>query len=61
MDQTQARALLAAERARLERLPAGHPFEVLAEPDISPEEAQATEEDDDEPATAPSLAIHLEI
>jgi hypothetical protein len=38
---------------------AGHPFEVLAEPDITPEEAQAAEEDDDEPAPEPSLGIHL--
>jgi DnaK suppressor protein len=58
----------AAERGALqegeeavELVSAGHPFEVLAEPDISPEEAQATEEDDDEPAPAPSLGIHLEI
>ena len=28
---------------------AGHPFEVLADPDITPEEEQASEEDDDEP------------
>ena len=39
---------------------ADHPFEVLAEPDITPEEEQATEEDDDEPAPEPSLGIHLE-
>ena len=39
---------------------AGHPFEVLAEPDITPEEEQATEEDDDEPAPEPSLGIHIE-
>jgi DnaK suppressor protein len=39
---------------------AGHPFEVLAEPDITPEEAQASEEDDDEPAPEPSLGIHIE-
>jgi hypothetical protein len=39
---------------------ANHPFEVLAEPDISPEEEQASEEDDDEPAPAPSLGIHIE-
>jgi DnaK suppressor protein len=37
-----------------------HPFEVLAEPDITPEEAQAAEEDDDEPAPEPNLGIHIE-
>jgi DnaK suppressor protein len=39
---------------------AGHPFEVLADADITPEEEQASEEDDDEPAPEPSLGIHLE-
>jgi DnaK suppressor protein len=39
---------------------AGHPFEVLADPDITPEEEQASEEDDDEPAPEPSLGIHIE-
>jgi DnaK suppressor protein len=39
---------------------ADHPFEVLAEADITPEEEQASEEDDDEPAPAPTLGIHLE-
>jgi DnaK suppressor protein len=39
---------------------AGHPFEVLAEPDITPEEDQAGEEDDDEPLPKPSLGIHIE-
>jgi hypothetical protein len=39
---------------------AGHPFGVLADPDITPEEAQASEEDDDEPAPEPSPGIHLE-
>jgi DnaK suppressor protein len=39
---------------------AGHPFEVLAEADITPEEEQASEEDDDEPAPEPSLGIHVE-
>ena len=38
---------------------AGHPFEVLADADITPEEAQASE-DDDEPAPAPSPGIHIE-
>jgi hypothetical protein len=38
---------------------AGHPFQVLAEADITPEEAHAGEEDD-EPDPAPSLDIHLE-
>ena len=37
-----------------------HPFEVLAEPDITPEEAQASEEDDDEPAPEPRLGFHIE-
>ena len=38
-----------------------HPFEVLADPDITPEEAQASEEDDDEePPPEPSLGIHIE-
>ena len=39
---------------------AGHPFEVLADADITPEEAQASEEDDDEPAPEPRLGIHIE-
>jgi DnaK suppressor protein len=39
---------------------AGHPFAVLADPDITPEEEQAIQEDDDEPAPAPSLGIHIE-
>jgi RNA polymerase-binding transcription factor len=39
---------------------ASHPFQVLADPAITPEEAQAAEEDDDEPAPEPSLGIHLE-
>jgi hypothetical protein len=95
MDQAQARALLAGERARLQRLlqaatgqpqaaevgdevddadrsmveagegavglgSAGHPFAVLAQADITPEEAQAAEEDDDEPAPEPSPGIHIE-
>jgi RNA polymerase-binding transcription factor len=57
----------AAERGALEEdddavglVSAGHPFEVLADADITPEEKQAGEEDDDEPAPAPSLGIHLE-
>ena len=57
----------AAERGTLEEdddavglVSAGHPFEVLADPDITPEEAQASEEDDDEPAPEPSLGIHIE-
>jgi DnaK suppressor protein len=37
-----------------------HPFEVLADANITPEEAQASEEDDDEPAPEPSLGIHIE-
>ena len=39
---------------------ASHPFQVLAEPDITPEEEQAAEEDDDEPGPAPTLDIHIE-
>jgi DnaK suppressor protein len=39
---------------------AHHPFEVLAEPDITPEEEQASDEDDDEPPPPPSLGIHIE-
>jgi DnaK suppressor protein len=39
---------------------AGHPFEVLADADITPEEEQASEEDDDEPPSELSLGIHLE-
>ena len=39
---------------------AGHPFEVLADADITPEEEQASEEDDDEPAPEPLLGIHIE-
>ena len=38
---------------------AGHPFEVLADADTTPEEAQASEEDD-EPAPEPSLGIRIE-
>jgi hypothetical protein len=37
-----------------------HPFEVLADADITPEEEQAGEEDDDEPAPDPSPGIRLE-
>jgi DnaK suppressor protein len=57
----------AAERGMLEEdhdavglVSAGHPFEVLADPDITPEEEQASEEDDDEPAPEPSFGIHIE-
>ena len=57
----------AAERSTVEGaedavglVSAGHPFEVLADADITPEEAQAGEEDDDEPAPAPGLGIHVE-
>jgi hypothetical protein len=53
MDQARARALLAAERARLRR---------LLQADIG--EPQAAElgdaVDDDEPAPEPSLGIHVE-
>jgi DnaK suppressor protein len=58
----------AAERGVLEEdddaaglASADHPFEVLADADITPEEEQASEEDDDEePAPEPSLGIHIE-
>ena len=58
----------AAERGTLEQghdavglASASHPFEVLADPDITPEEEQASEEDDDEePAPEPTLGIHIE-
>jgi DnaK suppressor protein len=39
---------------------AGHPFQVLADAGITPEEAQASEEDDDEPAPEASPDIHIE-
>jgi hypothetical protein len=58
----------AAERGALEEgenavglVSANHPFQVLAEPDITPEEEQAAEEDDDdEPAPEPDPGIHIE-
>jgi DnaK suppressor protein len=57
----------AAERSTVEEgddaaglVSAGHPFQVLAEPDITPEEEQAAEEDDDEPAPEPGLGFHIE-
>jgi DnaK suppressor protein len=57
----------AAERVTLEQghnavglVSAGHPFAVLADADITPEEEQASEEDDNEPPTAPTLGIHIE-
>ena len=57
----------AAERSTVEEaddavglVSAGHPFEVLADADITPEEKQASEEDDDEPAPEPSPGIHIE-
>jgi DnaK suppressor protein len=57
----------AAERGALEAghdavglVSPSHPFEILADPDITPEEAQASEEDDDEPPPEPSLGIHIE-
>jgi len=39
---------------------ASHPFEVLAEADITPEEEQAGEEDDDEPAPGQSQGLRVE-
>jgi DnaK suppressor protein len=57
----------AAERSTVEEghdavglVSASHPFEVLAEPDITPEETQASEEDDDEPAPEPIRGFHIE-
>ena len=57
----------AAERGTLEEghdavglVSASHPFEVLADADITPEEEQAGEEDDDEPPPVPSPGIHIE-
>jgi DnaK suppressor protein len=58
----------AAERSTLEEddgaaglVSASHPFEVLADAGITPEEEQAGEEDDDdEPPPAPSPGIHIE-
>ena len=39
---------------------ARHPFEVLDDDGITPEEEQASEEDYDEPPPEPDLGIHLE-
>jgi DnaK suppressor protein len=57
----------AAERSGIEEghdaaglVSANHPFEVLADADITPEEEQAGEEDDDEPPPVPSPGIHIE-
>jgi DnaK suppressor protein len=62
-----AQEAAAAERStagksdgRVGLVSAGHPFQILAEPDITPEEEQAAEEDDDEPAPEPDLGIHIE-
>jgi len=87
MDQAHARALLAGERARLERLLAAesqgpdaaergamvegadgavglasarHPYEVLEDADITPEEQLADEEDEDEPAPGPTRGIRVQ-
>ena len=65
--QDRSEEAAAAERGTLEEadnavglVSAGHPFEVLADANITPEEAQASEEDDDEPAPEPILGIHIE-
>jgi RNA polymerase-binding transcription factor len=57
----------AAERGTVEEgddavglVSASHPFEALADADITPEEEQASEENDDEPAPEPSPGIHIE-
>jgi RNA polymerase-binding transcription factor len=62
-----AQEAAAAERGAVEAghdavglVSARHPFEVLADDDITPEEEQASEDDDDEPAPQPSLGIHIE-
>ena len=52
MDQARARALLAAERARLQRL--------LQAAAGEPQAAELGDEVDDEPAPEPSPGIHLE-
>jgi hypothetical protein len=39
---------------------ARHPFEVLEDADITPEETQAGEEDEDEPALGPTQGIRVE-
>ena len=39
---------------------ASHPYEVLADDDITPEEEQAGEEDDDEPAPEQGFGLHIE-
>ena len=56
-----------AEPSRLEEshdavglVSTGHPFEVLTDADITPEEEQASEEDDDEPSAELSPGIHIE-
>ena len=46
--------------AKVGLVSANHPFQVLADPNITPEEQQAAEEDDDEPAPKPDLGIHIE-
>jgi DnaK suppressor protein len=57
----------AAERGMIEEgddaaglVSARHPFEVLDDDGITPEEEQASEEDYDEPPPEPDLGIHLE-
>jgi DnaK suppressor protein len=67
MAELTAEEAAAAERSMVEEgddaaglVSAGHPFQVLAEPDITPEEEQAAEEDDDEPAPEPGLGFHIE-
>ena len=57
----------AAERDAVEQtdgavglVSARHPYEVLEDADITPEEELAGEEDDDEPAPGPTPGIHVE-
>jgi len=38
----------------------GHPFEVLDDADVTPEEEQASEENEDEPAPEQPQGIHVE-
>jgi DnaK suppressor protein len=54
------RGALAEGDAAVGLVSASHPFEVLADADITPEEAQASEEDDDEPPPERILGFHVE-
>ena len=56
---TAERSTVGAGDSAVGLVSAGHPFEVLAD-DVTPEEARASEEDDDEPAPEPLLGFHIE-